>query len=139
MGNLLEEKGFLLLEVAIAILIITVTLTAVTGMFLQATKMNSMAKHLTTATALAQESLELEKKNALESGHDQDGFSHYWQSYSGSSSVISLNNTSYTVSSEPQPADDMLHTIQVKVTVSWSSYGDQSVLMTALYPRVRLP
>lgn len=136
---MLGEKGFLLLEVVIAIVIITVTLTAVTGMFIQATRMNSMAKHLTTATALAQQSLELEKKNASESGYDQDGFSHYWQSYAGSSSVISLNNTSYTVLSEPQPADDMLRTIQVKITVSWFSYGDQSVVMNALYPKVKLP
>lgn len=137
--SLQKEKGFLLLEVVIGIVIITVALTAVASLFIQATKMNSLAKHITTATALAQEQLELIKKNASESGYDKDGFLYYWVSYSGSSSVISLDGTSYNIQLETQPSADPIHCTGVKVTVSWHSDGDQSVVMTAVYPKSSLP
>ena len=133
-----KEKGFLLIEVVIAMVIISIALVAATGMFIQATRANSEAEQYTTATALAQEQLERLKQKpytfwaSLNAGATID-----WQGTGAVANTITLNKIDYNVATVTETSDDPTHLVQVKVTVSWS--GTKSVVMTAVYPKIALP
>lgn len=125
-----KEKGFLLIEVVIAMVIISIALVASGGMFIQATRANSEAEQYTAATTLAQEQLERLKQKDYT----------YWATIGPTierqgtgGDTITLNNIAYTVATVTETSDDPAHLVQVKVTVSW---GTKSVVMTAVYPKI---
>ena len=144
-----KEKGFLLIEVVIAMVIISIALVAATGMFIQATRANSEAEQYTTATTLAQEQLERLKKTANDSSADTAGYLAYWKTFNVGSTInrlggtganpnsVPLNNITYTVTTTVVSVDNPARLVEVKVEVTWS--GTKSVVMTALYPKIKLP
>ena len=133
-----KEKGFLLIEVVIAMVIISIALVASGGMFIQATRANSEAEQYTAATTLAQEQLErLKQKDYTYWASLSPGTTIGWQGTGSVPNPVLLNNLYYTVTTMTETADDPAHLVQVKVTVSWS--GTKSVVMTAVYPKIALP
>ena len=128
-----KQKGFLLIEVLVAIVIISVALVAIGGMFIQATRANSQAGQITTATNLAQEQLDLLKSWNKDVWAAYPSTSIPWQG--SGSSPIGANNVNYTVITVVGTcAEDNIHLVQVKVTVSWPQ-GGNGIVMTAFYPK----
>ena len=129
MIRLEKEKGFLLIEVVIAMVIISIALVAATGMFIQATRANSEASQYTAATTLAQEQLERLKQKPYT----------FWASptFSPNPYTVPLNNTVYTIATTVVTVDEAARLVEVKVEVTWS--GTKSVVMTAVYPKIKLP
>ena len=133
-----QEKGFLMIEVVIAIVIISIALVAAGGMFIQATRANTSASQYTAATALAQEQLERLKQQP----------STYWKGLtvprdisleSGGISSVTLNSVAYTITTNAKTCpEDATNLVQVEVTVSWNSNAN-SVMMTGFYPKISLP
>lgn len=127
MVRLQTKKGFLMIEVVIAIVIASIALVAAAGMFIQATKVSSEAEQYTTATALAQEQLERLKQQPYT----------FWAAptFSPNPYTVTLNNVVYTVTTVTETGDDSAHLVQVKVTVSWG--GAKSVVMTTVYSKMK--
>lgn len=59
MGGYKGERGYLLMEAVVAIFIVSTALVAISGLFTQALQTIATAVKYTTATALAQEQMEL--------------------------------------------------------------------------------
>ena len=129
MIRLEKEKGFLLIEVVIAMVIISIALVAATGMFIQATRANSEASQYTAATTLAQEQLERLKQKPYT----------FWAAptFSPNPYTVPLNNTVYTIATTVVTVDEAARLVEVKVEVTWG--GTKSVVMTAVYPKIKLP
>lgn len=127
------QKGFLLIEVLVATVIISVALVALGGMFIQATRANSQASQITTATNLAQEQLDLLKSWTKEDWVAYAPLVIPWKG-TGTSPVLQ-NNVNYTVTTVVEACtEDNIHLVQVKVTVSWPQ-GGNGIVMTAFYPK----
>lgn len=62
--KLTGNKGFMLVDVLVAILLLSITLVPILGMFIQAIKVDTMAKNYTVAANLAQKQLELLKTHS---------------------------------------------------------------------------
>jgi len=130
-----RQKGFLLIEVLVAIVIITVALVPIAGMFIQSTQATRNASQFTVATNLAQEQLELLKSwTPLKWTTATSPVP--WQGTGAS--PIELNNVNYDVETvvNPCPEINSANLVQVTVTVSWNSGSSGSVVMTAFYPKI---
>lgn len=84
-----DQRGFLMIEVTVSILILSVALVAIAVIFSQATQANIRASEYTVATNLAQEQLEiLKSKDNL-----------FWQAcgdnYNSTAETIVLNGKEY--------------------------------------------
>ena len=138
MACIRKEKGFLLIEVVIAMVIISIALVSATGMFIQATKANSEAEQYTTATTLAQEQLERLKQWKHSDWASLSAGDIPRQGTGTVANPVTVNNIAYTITTITETADDPARLVQVKVTVSWSN-ETKKVEMTAVYPKIPLP
>ena len=132
MAVLRRQRGFIMAEVVIAIMIIGIALIAITGMFIQSTKATSGAAEYTAATNLAQKQLELLKlqphtywKNMIVTT------AIAWQGTVGETDPYSVATTA-TVSAENS------NLVEVVVVVSWTQQGQpRQVQLTAFYSKVQ--
>lgn len=115
--RLKTNKGFILAEVMLAMLIISVALVAISGMFTQAIQADLMAKDYTVAANLAQKQLELLKNRPPE----------YWAGLPLPAIIpwsdgAQLPSSRYTLLTKAvATAHDSL--VEVRVTVSWLERG----------------
>jgi len=114
--TLKSEKGFMLAEVVLAILIISVALVAIIGMLTQAIQANFMAIHYTEAANLAQKQLELLKIHPPQ----------YWAGFT--LPIVWQDQTQlppprYTLITNAFLSTIDEHLVQVTVTVSWQERG----------------
>ena len=58
MDNFLKSKGFSLIEILIALVILSVAFLALAGLMVQTTRNNSFGNHMTEVATLAQDKLE---------------------------------------------------------------------------------
>lgn len=145
MAGYKSQKGFLMIEVVIAIVIISLALVAAATMFVQSSRANSAANDYTTATSLAQKQIELLKSHKV-----TGPTANFWAAVADGASLpwegeenhpIVLNNTTYTVSTVAHNApEDPAGLVQVSVTVSWNRSGqNNSVTFTAFFSRYLTP
>ena len=131
------QKGFLLVESLLAILVITIALTAATLMYVQSSKAGVVSVETSTATALAQKQMELLKTQpatywaalTLTSPHDI-----VWQDTSQTMPLVK-NNISYTVTTTASQATQDISLVQVTVQVSWSG---KSISLVSLFSKTAL-
>lgn len=130
-----QQQGFLYMDVLIAIFIVTVSLTAITGIFVYATKLNVSAGHYTAATNLAREQMELLKSWKESDWRDLSlPISIPWQ---GSPDNLIVNNTTFAVNTNAEQIDDTDPSlIQITVIVSWEELsGTRNVRLTTYFSK----
>ncbi|MDD4600414.1 MAG: hypothetical protein PHQ46_05090 [Negativicutes bacterium] len=137
--TLSQQNGFLMLEIVLAVLIISIALVASLGMFINSTKANANAAEYTLAATLAQKQLEMLK---LKDPHT------YWAVFdlTTQTPIAWQDNTnqppaSYTVDTVASVCPENLDLVQVKVTVTWNkptSDSNPSVTLTTFYPKISL-
>ncbi len=126
-----NEKGFLLAEIVIALLILSVSLLAIISLFTQASKSNALARDYTQGTNLARKQLELLKTHSPE----------YWASITSSSFLPwqdeeeePLGRYSITTKALPMANESL---VQVTVTATWQERGlEYRVQLLTFYPAV---
>jgi len=128
--RLKTNKGFILAEVMLAMVIMSVALLAISGMFTQALQADMLAHHYTVAANLAQQQLELLKTQPP----------GYWAGLS-LPAVIPWSNqeqlpaSRYTVVTNAVAATAADSLVEVRVIVSWQERGTEcKVEFATLYP-----
>ncbi|MDI6762088.1 MAG: prepilin-type N-terminal cleavage/methylation domain-containing protein [Thermodesulfobacteriota bacterium] len=127
MKNSLNSKGFTLIEVLVALVILAVSLLALAGMMTTTTKNNAFGGNLTEAATLAQD--RLEELRVTDWDNIVNG--------SNASSIRGLNyNRTWTVvlgpSSPPSPNDNEK---RVTVTVDWNDGMARSISFLTVITR----
>jgi type IV pilus assembly protein PilV len=115
-----KSKGFSLIEVLIAIVILSIALLALSGLMVYTTKSNSFGGHMTEATTLAQDKLEqlrVTSWGGLLSGEYQD-------------KVTTATGIEYTRVWKITNATDNLRNITVIVT--WNSGSNSTRFVSAI-------
>ena len=136
-NGLRNQNGFLLVESLLAILVITIALTAATVMYVQSSKAGVASVETSTATALAQKQMELLKTQpatywaALTLTSPQN---IAWQDTSQTMPLVK-NNISYTVTTTAEQATQDISLVQVTVQVSWSG---KSISLVSLFSKTAL-
>lgn len=131
------KNGFLLVESLLAILVITIALTAATLMYVQSSKAGAVSVETSTATALAQKQMELLKAQpasywaALPLTTPQ---TIAWQDTSQAMPLVK-NNISYTVTTTAAQATQDINLVQVTVTVSG---GANTISLVSLFSKTAL-
>lgn len=127
--KLTGNQGFIFIDMIIAILLISVALVPILGMFIQAVKINAMAKDYTIAANLAQKQLELLKT------HSPD----YWNGLALPCTIpwqdtTQLPSPPYVLTTNGSSlADKPL--VQVTVIVTWQEGGqDCNLEFVTFYP-----
>lgn len=132
-----QQKGFLLVESLLAILVVTIALTAATVMYVQSSKAGVVSVETSTATALAQKQMELLKAQpatfwaALPLTTPQN---IAWQDTSQPMPLVK-NNISYSVTTTASQATQDVSLVQVTVQVSW---GGNTIAMVSLFSKTAL-
>jgi len=116
---LIKSDGFSLIEILIAMVILSISLLALAGLMVTTTKNTSFGSHMTEATTFAQDKLEelraIRWQNIPEGvGNDQKG---------GSTGINYGRNWSVTT-------DGALKTIII--TVNWKDRTDHSIRLTSV-------
>lgn len=139
-----RQTGFLMIEVVIAILIITVALVAAVGMFINSTHANANAAEYTAAASLAQKQLEMLKtKDPVNYWSKLDLSSPSeiaWQD-STQATPLKVNNVSYNVGTMASSCPESSNLVQVTITVTWNNSTpspSSSVQVTTFYPKISM-
>lgn len=131
-----RQQGFALVEVLIAIVIISIGMVAVAGVFIPATANYSNAADYTAAVNLAQKQLEL-LKTWKPDNWKAAGATIVWQD-DDDPMPINLNGIDYMVETKKvSPSSVSNSLVEVNVTVSWSRGGKgQSIQLVAYYSQI---
>lgn len=126
MKGSIKSGGFSLIEILIAIVILSISLLALAALMVTTTQNNSFGAHMSEATTFAQDMLERLRVSPwanVVSGKDPSPVT--------GSTGISYDR-SWVVSPDPTSEDDNLRT--VTVTVKWNDKVDHSIsLLSAIY------
>ena len=138
-----RQRGFLLIEVLIAAVIITIAVTAAASLLIQSAQSNIRAGKYTVAASLAQRQLEYLKSRKTAADWAQLTIpetgelklSADWQA--AATDTIVLNNTIYTLTSLASKCpEDSADLVQVRVVVAWSSQSGDRLEVTAFFSRL---
>lgn len=117
-----RQNGFLMIEVVLAVLIISVALVAALGMFITSTHANADAADYMVATTLAQKQLELLKIKDAQNYWSKLELTAptkiAWQDTSVAYPPV-LNGVNYQVDTTASFSPENQNLVQVTVTVTW--------------------
>jgi type IV pilus assembly protein PilV len=119
MKDSIKSRGFSLIEILIAIVILSISLLALASLMVTTTQNNSFGGHMTEATTFAQDMLERLRVSPWEnvvSNADQ---------VTGSTGINYDRN--WVVSPNPTSPDDTLRT--VSMTINWNDKVDHSITL----------
>jgi len=119
MNDSIKSRGFSLIEILIAIVILSISLLALASLMVTTTQNNSFGGHMTEATTFAQDMLERLRVSPWEnvvSNADQ---------VTGSTGINYDRN--WVVSPNPTSPDDTLRT--VSITINWNDKVDHSITL----------
>ena len=116
-----KSQGFSLLEVLVALIILSVSLLALAGLMITTTRNNSFGSHMTEAATLAQD--KLEQLRAVRWEAIPEGASTDPAPQIGSTGISYVRN--WTV-----VANGVLKTITI--TVSWQDKSNHSITLTSI-------
>jgi type IV pilus assembly protein PilV len=105
---LIPDDGFTLIEVMIALVVMSIGLTALAAVQISAIQGNVFSKRMTTAVSIADEKMEQIKSNL------------YTEIVSESSSQITQSNLNFTRQVTVTNNSPLTNTKTINVTVSWS-------------------
>lgn len=125
-----DQKGFLLMDVVLAVLIITIALVSIVGMYTQSVRANSRANQYTIAANLAQQRLEEvkrdieERRNSIRNWNEAE----YPVNFTAVTSELPNGKVETTASLHSDPSAKI---IILTVTVKWSDKaGSNDVAMS---------
>lgn len=129
--QLVTDKGFILADVLVAMMLISIAIIPICWLFLQAIQTDQIARNHTTATNLAQKQLELLKTHSTE----------YWRNLPLSCSIPwqdknQLPPSTYVITTTGMTSgeDPLVHVI---VTVAWQEgYKERNLRFVTLYPKL---
>ena len=137
MENFKHQKGFLMVEVLIAIVVISVALVSVPLMFMQSTKASSAGVEISTATTLAQKQIEMLKSQpatywaAIPTSSTQ---SIAWQD-TNEAMPLTKNNIAYNVTTTATTVAQDANMVKVTVKVDWSG---TTISLVSLFSQIAL-
>lgn len=131
-----RQQGYLYVDAVIAVCILSLALLAVSGMFVNATKLSSSANHYTAATNIARQQMELLKRWTASDWSDPSlPASIPWQ---GDPDKLTVNKMTFevkTLITQPSGIDPDL--LQITVIVSWKERNDtRNVQLTTYFSKV---
>jgi type IV pilus assembly protein PilV len=116
-----SEEGFTLLEIMIALVVLSVSLVALAGLQISAIRGNAFSKRMTTAVSIANEKMEQLKNSS------------YANILSESSIQVNQSNMNFTRQVTATNNSPLPNTKTVNVTVTWSQGSkSHSVPMTTI-------
>jgi type IV pilus assembly protein PilV len=116
-----SEEGFTLLEIMIALVVLSVSLVALAGLQISAIRGNAFSKRMTTAVSIANEKMEQLKNSS------------YANILSESSIQVNQSNMNFTRQVTVTNNSPLPNTKTVNVTVTWSQGSkSHSVPMTTI-------
>ena len=123
-----NQKGFLLVEVIVATVIISVALVAMIGMFISSTIANRSAADYTVATNLAQQQLEVLKTKPT----------NYWATTTNIPDIsqpVGIPPYTYTIRTTVSACpEDPTNLVEVVVKIIWTDRGaSRSLQATTFY------
>lgn len=127
-----KQDGFLLMDVVLAMLIITVALVAIAGMYTQSLQTNSRASNYTIATNMAQQRIEEVKRDIEERQNSIKNWNNVTYPFTITAAGNEIpNSTIETVASLLTPSDRDCKIVVITVTVNWNdNTGSNTVTMT---------
>lgn len=124
MKYIIKQNGFLMVEVLIAVVIITVALVSVAGMYIQSTKAGIQATDYTMAASLAQDRMERLKAGQTITNNE----------------VVSIGGVGYTITFQNTPtALDADKLFLIQVTVQWVERGQSQNIVITTYLARNIP
>ena len=130
----LDRKGFIFIEVSLAIIIISIALIVVAGLFVPSTAAYSNAADYTVAANLAQKQLELLKAQPSSFWNVELPVAVDWQGKEVQ--PINLNTINYYISTKALSTDSSNSLVEVQVTVSWTKGNrPQTMQMVAFFAK----
>lgn len=134
--NINKDAGFTLVEIMVALFILSVGIMGVTGMFITTIKANAFARNTTVANRLAQNLIEMVKTGSVSTGINTmcstgTGITNCVPTtdknvgvFRQTTSLGNLNLVTYNITMEQARNSPIATLDTVTVTVSWSdSYG----------------
>ena len=134
--SLKKQNGFLMVESLLAILVITIALTAASVIFVQSSKAGGESAEISTASALAQKQMELLKTQSAAYWNALTPLPQNiaWQDTTQAMPLVK-NNISYTVTTTAAQAAQDASLVQVVVQVSW---GGKSISLISFFSKISL-
>ncbi len=123
-GGFYGEKGFTLIEVLIATLVLTIGLLSLATLAGTVIRGNSFSNKMTTATTLTQERLEEVQRVGYANANSLDT--------AGNPEAITANNNSYSRTTTVQSSSPAIGMKTVTVTASWDAGAHSVALGTIL-------
>jgi prepilin-type N-terminal cleavage/methylation domain-containing protein len=120
-----KSKGFSLIEVLIALVILAIALLALAGLMVTTTKNNSFGNHMTEAATLAQDKLEELRVSpwaSIANGND---------AVPGSTGITYTRNWNVSILANPNPPPNDLEK-SVTITVSWNDGINRSISLLSV-------
>ncbi|SMD06419.1 type IV pilus modification PilV family protein [Sporomusa malonica] len=141
MQNIRCQKGFLMVDILVAIVIISVAIVAIGGLFIQVNKSATTSADYTFAANLAQRQFELLKKKytanewaGLDLSKDIP-----WQGdeKDRTNSAVTFNVTTHASEYTPKDSTDVAENlIELTVTVSWTKQNKSHIIpFTTLFSK----
>ena len=134
-----KQSGIILIDVLVAVVVLSVALLAVAVMFTNSTKNTAEAWQNTVATNIAAE--QMNRLKTFNSGQwAAAGATIVWQG-GGGSNAVTIDGTTYTVTTTVHTPTETGSTglAEVRTTVSWNTLDNkqQQIMLTGLYNRNR--
>lgn len=133
------QQGFLMIDVLLAVLIITVALVPIAGMFTQSMAATAGANQYTTATGIAEREIETFKEK-VETEQDPaltslNSYPYNPPDVQQTTSMVCTVRTSADVLGDKNKGDNDPYNkiIEVSVTVAWKEHGKDSEVQLITY------
>ena len=120
-----KSNGFSLIEVLIALVILSISLLALAGLMVTTTGNNSFGSHMTEAATFAQDKLEELRVSSWDTIDDDN------DSVTGSTGILYNRNWDVSILLNPNPPPNDIQK-SVTITVSWNDGVNRSIRLLSL-------
>jgi type IV pilus assembly protein PilV len=142
MNDSINSRGFSLIEMLIAIVILSISLLALAGLMVTTTQNNSFGGHMTEAATFAQDRLEELKVTPwvnIAGGADSKPYQGILNYYTRSWNVSILPNPSPIPAGGPWPNNENQLLKTITITVTWNDGINRSINIISAIRNAAVP